>query len=282
MADYNLTGSFNQNLNPWDIIPIGSTSDLFGAKLTEYRRWNFFQTWLGTIGNPNSPTPPSNLILQAGERVVGNAILNTEQNGKPITKWFIDTYNSLPTTSDINKITDTDIRNIQVFTEKANPPETIRIDNWVGSQTSRMRYPDLESVWKGRNFNDRRPVRTDGYIGLIWGNKRIVVKASALNETIEDANGKKSPYVKSRLPKFEGDNYLPYENDEIYRNKYNPTGERPLQSDTLPGGWNKLNTPTIITQSPNQVNQQTQQQQQNNNKSKQGTQAVTNITQPPK
>jgi len=276
MANFNLTGSFENNINPWDIEPVGSDPTFYESKDRTARRWNFFQTWLQTIGNTYNPVPPQNVKLKPFEPIVGNPVLNTQAEGKPITDWLITLYNSLNTTPDVYKINDIDINKIQVFTAKANPLNTIKIDNWIGSQTSRMKYPLLNTSYTAKSFSPRdvRPLNSSGYIGLIWGNKRIAVDAKALNIAVEKANGDKSPYRKPGFPPFgTPGNFILYEDPQTFQNIYGNT----LQTDTLPKTWNILGQSTTINQSPTQINRQTTQQQQQNQQQQQRTNLINNI-----
>ena len=272
MADYNLTGSFTLNKNPWDIIPVGSSPALFNEKNNISIKWNKFQTWLYSIGRSYNPVPPSNLALKTGDIVVGNPILNTQNIGRPITNWLIELYNS-STNLDRYKINDVDIKGIQEFTAKSNPSGTIRIDEWVGSQTSRMKYPDIFFSYKAKYEGsvkdkiDRRPYNPTGYIGAIWGDKRIAIPADKLNEAIEKANNYKPPYKIGSIPSFA--TFLVYDSPATFPYF--------LQEDALPGNWYNLNQ-DVIVKSENAADEKTKQQQEQSTTIKNQTGLITTIT----
>jgi|LakMenE01Jun11ns_1017448.scaffolds.fasta_scaffold9920147_2 hypothetical protein len=270
----NLTAVVNPiNLNPLDIF-----GKDYSGKFRTAITWNDFQFWLR---NSASPILINLGILNPGQRILNNPILNSRNTGKPISDRLIQIYND---TSPRNLITPEDIQNIQLFHKKINP--NVQVDQWVGSQTTQLLYPLPKGPFARVNNNNpengpidfRAQTRNNQpttlpYFPVIWGNKRFIISRENYDKgVINDPPGSKT-WISPRF--ISVNDYI------LYTDRYKNQVELRGYPEDTPWDDNFFKGPTI-TQSPNQVNQQTQQQQQQNNKSIQTTQAVNNITQPPR
>jgi hypothetical protein len=275
----NLTAVVNPiNLNPLDIF-----GKDYSGKFRTAITWNDFQSWLR---NSASPILINLGILNPGQVILNNPILNSRNTGKPISDRLIQIYND---TSPQNLITSEDIQNIQLFHKKINP--NVQVDQWVGSQTTQLLYPLPKGPFVPVNNNSPKngPIdfraetkliggarsnisATLPYFPVIWGNKRFIIFRENYDKgVINEPLGSKT-WIRRFIPV---NDYILY--TDIYKNRV----ELRDYPENTPWDDNFFKGPTI-TQSPNQVNQQTQQQQQQNDKSIQTTQAVNNITQPPR
>jgi hypothetical protein len=257
------------NLNPLDIF-----GKDYSGKFRTAITWNSFQSWLR---NSASPRLINLGILNPGQVILNNPILNSRNTGKPISDRLIQIYND---TSPQNLITSEDIQNIQLFHKKINP--NVQVDQWVGSQTTQLLYPLPKGPFAPVNNNDpnKGPIdfraqtrnnqpATLPYFPVIWGNKRFIISRENYDkDVINDPPGSR----RWTRPFLSLNNLILY--TDIYKNQV----ELREYPETTSWDDNFFKGPTI-TQSPNQVNQQTQQQQQQNNKSIQKTQTVNNINQ---
>ena len=163
-------------MNPPDIINLNKNPlDYPGITGEIVVTWNAFQKYLQKI----------NYVADT------SFDYNTRQND---TKNVISNYNKDVETNLSNKfakiITQDNIRAAQTFHNKND--SRVKIDGWVGSQTSQLKYP-IPYIWwvsapPGEAYIDKNgrtviPPPTQllkdkyGWLPVIWGNKRFVVSA---------------------------------------------------------------------------------------------------------
>jgi hypothetical protein len=95
-----------------------------------------------------------------------------------MTEWALNEFN---TKSDYiqkfpqNKITPESVKAIQEYHKKSD--QSVQVDSWVGSQTSRMRYPTPNAMYE-QSADNKTPLSTEGYVPVTYGDKQYVVDAS--------------------------------------------------------------------------------------------------------
>lgn len=191
----NPTEAINLNYNPLDI------PKLLYPTLSS---WNVFQEYLRKIG------------YVADE----SYNFNKRQND---TKKIIDDYNNSITNPNLQKIDRGAILAAQTFHKKNDP--RVKIDGWVGSQTSQLRYPPSSIMFEGIKDNVFVPINPKGFIPILWGYKRFVIPAQ-----VQIDYGKKGLIPPNTL-------WVPY-NVDIHSD---------LQTNVLQNTWYILNQETEIT-----------------------------------
>jgi hypothetical protein len=202
MINVDLTAPIILNTNPLDISP-----DIY------YDIWNLFQEFLRKKGVVNS----SGLNSDKGYSKVGIELIKEFNSNRSIEF----------------SITEKDIKAAQKYHEITNPGK-ILIDGRLGSQTSQMRYPEPILYYKSDSKNV--PLNTNGYIPMIWGNKRYVVTAKIVYDyAIKGLSTPKNAYI-----------------------IYNPSiHDTLLQKEDLPRIWDTLESQTIINKSAIDINNAT-------------------------
>ena len=187
--------AINLNYNPLDI------PKLLYPTLSS---WNVFQEYLRKIG------------YVADE----SYNFNRRQND---TKKIIDDYNNSITNPNFQKIDRGAILAAQTFHKKNDP--RVKIDGWVGSQTSQLRYPPSLEMFIRIPGEQYIPVNPKGFIPILWGYKRFVIPAQ-----VQIDYGKKGLNPPKEL-------WVPY-NVDIHSD---------LQTNVLQNTWYILNQETEIT-----------------------------------
>lgn len=170
-ADKKLTAQINYNTDP-ALIPEGISTGGYNA----------FNSWL-------------NKQTIDGQPVLNNPALNTNEGRKKYTEQFINEFN---TTSDYikkfpqNKIDTNTIKAIQQYHNQTDP--NVSVDGWVGSQTSRLRYPTPHVMYIKNSDADQSTKNKSGYLPVQYGNKQYVVEASTYNKGGYDLRKDFIPY----------------------------------------------------------------------------------------
>ena len=191
----NLIEPVNLNINPLDIPKV--LYPTLGS-------WNVFQNYLQK------------------NNFVRNPQFNKNQED---TNKIIAEYNNSIANPNFQKITQDAIVAAQTFHKKNDPK--IQIDGWVGSQTSQLKYPNSLLIFEGKsNSEPYIPKNNKGFLPIIWGNKRFVVKAEIQSE-----------YAKKNL-------FAPNSTWEQYDENIHKST---LQTNKLPQSWYTLDQNTEIT-----------------------------------
>ena len=191
----NLIEPVNLNINPLDIPKVLYST--LGS-------WNVFQNYLQK------------------NNFVRNPQFNKNQED---TNKIIAEYNNSIANPNFQKITQDAIVAAQTFHKKNDPK--IQIDGWVGSQTSQLKYPNSLLIFEGKsNSEPYIPKNNKGFLPIIWGNKRFVVKAEIQSE-----------YAKKNL-------FAPNSTWEQYDENIHKST---LQTNKLPQSWYTLDQNTEIT-----------------------------------
>ncbi len=201
-----LTQPIVLNQNPLDI-----------DKNVNIYTWNFFQSFLQR------------------ERIVNDPRLNSSEGYQKAVIPIIQLYNSslekFPNYEQL-QINNEAISATQKYHLITNPGKII-VDGILGSQTTQMRYPEPVSYYL-KQEDTNSPISTEGFIPVIWGNKRYVVGAKLYDF-----------YIKQNLS-------VP---TEFYR-LYEPSLDRDLQMDFIPSLWYTLGLQTTINSSAEKINRQ--------------------------
>lgn len=269
------------NLNPLDI------------KDPNWVSWFKFKAWLSTRLND----------LSKDLRINKTA-------GKSITDNYINQWNRLPTTLLNEKISEYNIRAVQIFNQITDP--SVVVDGWVGTQTAKLQYPKFKVFFlttPPRSPN-APPTYTRSYddAPIFWGNKRYTISYKTINDyyikggnTYNFLNSIPSSQfkiydpvtnpltsetsdntaLKKTVEYLKGSSYLIFNGISTESRTFD--WEDPFfTSPQLPKPGNWGTQTQVVTKSVDKADQQTQQQQQQNNKSIQKTQTVNIITQSPK
>jgi hypothetical protein len=155
----------------------GATSNV---DLTAPVKWNQDPTQISKDANTGGYNAFQSWLQKQqyeGQPFINNPSLNTPEGKKKMTEWALNEFN---TKSDYvqkfpqNKITPESVKAIQEYHKKSDP--SVQVDSWVGSQTSRMRYPTPTAMYE--EAADKTPLSTEGYVPVTYGNKQYVVDAS--------------------------------------------------------------------------------------------------------
>lgn len=141
------------------------------AKGINYSAWNNFQKFLKKQQIEGKP-------------FVGNPVLNTEE-GRKYGQEAIDRWNAGDYVKQFpqNKITPEQILAIQQYHKMVDPK--VQAEGWLGTQTSGMRYVQPEISYRGEVLPSGMPgapLSTEGYIPVVWGNKKYVAPASKISK----------------------------------------------------------------------------------------------------
>jgi hypothetical protein len=175
----------NLNKNPLDYP--GITGEIVVT-------WNFFQKYLQKIKYVADVSYDSNKRLKDTQKII------SDYNEKIETK-TITTSNNTPLSEIywqyLKPITQDNIKAAQTFHNKND--SRVKIDGWVGSQTSQLIYPiPLVEFTFLKSKNTKKdsyltinsteesdikiPYRNSGYLPVVWGNKRFVVSAQVYTD----------------------------------------------------------------------------------------------------
>lgn len=162
-----------------------------------------------------------------------------------------------------NKLTVKQIYLAQEYHKKVDP--IVKVDGWVGSQTSQLRYPEAQGfyIWDGneekKTGNKTLPlIKKDAYIPIIWGNKQFILKVENQVENYYKTDGSFS------LPK-DRNSWILYTPDKFPDIKF--------AIDPLPKEWYIINQSTEPNKSASAVNNITAQ----TNKVKENLKSQTNV-----
>ena len=143
----------------------------------------------------------------------------------------IDDYNKSITNPNLQKITQASIIAAQTFHKISDPK--VQIDGWVGSQTSQLKYPDSLIMFENKsNSKLYIPKSDEGFIPIIWGNKRFVMKA-----TLQKQYGEKGLFAPYSV-------WEPYD-ENIHKST--------LQTQSLQKSWYTLDQNTEIVKNAAQL-----------------------------
>lgn len=232
-----LTKKVALNTNPFQIpglflgkkyIDVPSTSPLYA----NIGGWNAFSKFLfakGVVGDPSNNSDEN-------KKLADELITEFNSGTANIKGKVYDHVIKFP----FNKITTPQIILAQTYHKITDPK--VQIDGWVGSQTSQLIYPQPVGAYTyvPSDPSKTMPAKKTGFIPIIWGNKRFVVK---IEDQIE--NSKKT---KTQLP--------PRELWVVYDETLH---KETLDLSRINKEWYLLDQSIEINKSPSQLNDITKQ-----------------------
>jgi len=139
--------------------------------------WNAFQGFVQSKGMKNDPK------------------MNTPEGKQAYTDQMLKEFNDSDYTRKFpqNKVTPETIKAVQQYHKLSDP--NVQVDQWVGSQTSQMRYPTPTVRYQAESLKpgEQQPAKPTGYLPVTYGNKRYVIDSTKM-----PAEG--APSVKDMVP----------------------------------------------------------------------------------
>jgi len=174
-----LTAPLQLNPNPLDIESLGGRDKGYTQE-----KWSAFLRFANSKIDKNDVSLNSQAVW---ESLTVNLI--KEFNTSPDSNW-VKFGSTNPNRGLQNPITRDDIFAIQKFTNKTDP--NAKIDGWLGTQTLRMDYPNLNVL---TNINSGEKISPELLIPIVWGNKRYVIPDGVNVMWTDENTSTRKPFV---------------------------------------------------------------------------------------